>query len=157
MHSPAGGAGVDHTCPLVFFVMTDVCVSEKYIVIILGCDGLEKTLFIIAVKHGNLPSRHIHLAEPTEQVDADTAGIKFKVGVVIGVAEYDVERNIDFLKKRSHFGENHFRADVAAMENRFNSAKDEFAGGRLGQIHLTMRVGYDTDFQLMSLCFSSWH
>ena len=68
--------------------------------------------------------------------------------MAVGVAEYDVKRNVDFFKKSGHFRKDRFGADIPAVKYRLDPAKNEFAGSRYGQIHLTVRIGYNADFQL---------
>lgn len=68
--------------------------------------------------------------------------------MAVGIAEYDIKRDVDFLKKRSHFSKDGLGADITAVKDRFDPAKNEFAGGGQGQINLTVRIGYDADFHL---------
>lgn len=129
VHAASGRAGIDQAGPELFFVVADVGMTEKHIIVLLRLHGLEKPLFIVAVQHGNLSSGQRQFSKTSQKVYAEVPGIKAQLAAAVGVAQNHVQWNVDFLKKRRHFGQHHFRADISAMANRFNPAKNKFSGG----------------------------
>lgn len=98
------------------------------------------------------------MGNPAHQIDAGDFSKEIQILLNVTVPEYGINRNIQGLEKCGHFGENHIRSDVAAMNDRVDRPEHKFAGRRLRQIHLTVCIGYNADFHCMSLLeVSSWH
>ncbi len=131
--------------------------AEKNIIVGVGSYKRFEVRFVVAVQHRNPPVSQRKMRYPSHEIDSGLFGEAAQILLKVTVSKHRINRNIQCLEKYGHFGENHVRADVAAMNNRINCAEDEFTGSSQRQINLTMRIGYDADFQQRPFSFSSWH